>query len=149
MQNTTEYSGKEVAQKRISRLTLVNRIRQSTSRQKQIILCRKAEDEKYLQKSGRLAQGIKLSSRSESGFSPNLGNLVSRCSKCPQTLRLFSFADSMIEYNIILASAPLFVSEKSQFFRPITNGFTARSARLLVSSSRPSSKTSNSAPEAF
>jgi TPR repeat protein len=34
-------------------------------------------------------------------------------------------------YRTALAFAPLAVFENKQFFRPITNGFTARSARLM------------------
>jgi hypothetical protein len=52
------------------------------------------------------------------------GNLV-------QTVLIGSFD---VRYMTALAFAPLGMLLKSQFFRPMTNGFIARSLRLLLNS---------------
>ena len=54
--------------------------------------------------------------------------------------KLLALAVSIILYIVALALAPLAVLANSQFFRPITNGFIARSAALLSISKEPSSK---------
>ena len=74
------------------------------------------------------------------GFSPSFGSSLKRYIKYPNTSNLLSFAHSIIVKHNALASAPLEVSLNRKFFLAITNGFTARSALLFVSSSRPSAR---------
>ena len=75
------------------------------------------------------------------GVSPSLGSSCSRNSRYPKGSRPFRFAVSIILKHSALASAPFEVSQNRKFLRDITKGFTVRSARLLVSVRRPSSRT--------
>jgi len=54
--------------------------------------------------------------------------------------------NTIILYKMHLVSAPSGVVLNSQFFRPITKGFTMRSAMELFSSSLPSKKTFRTFP---
>jgi hypothetical protein len=54
-----------------------------------------------------------------------------------QFVKFVSLAVSIMLYTVALASAPRFVSLKSQFFLPTANGRIAFSARLLDSSVPP------------
>lgn len=75
-------------------------------------------------------QGMKASNSSWEGDFPGYGSFTSTRCRWANGSTPFAFALSTMEYTTALASAPLGVSQNSQFLRPRVNGRMAFSARL-------------------